>query len=143
MDVKADKIRVEKANRKLSLLKNGQVLKTYRVALGRHPVGHKQREGDGRTPEGNYRIQWHNPNSAYHLSLKISYPNPQDRAAALRRGVSPGGFIMIHGLPEKWGWIGALHAFWDWTNGCIAVTNEEIEEIYRAVPDGTPIEILP
>lgn len=137
----ADHILVHKTQRRLTLLTGGQALKTYPVALGFGEPGPKRREGDGRTPEGRYRIDGRNPNSAFHLSLHISYPEPHDIAAAQARGVPPGGAIMIHGLPRGRGWLGRLHLLYDWTAGCIAVTNSEIEEIWHAVPDGTPIEI--
>lgn len=140
-NLKADKIIIDKSSRQLSLLKNGRVIKSYKVALGRNPVGHKEREGDNKTPEGSYIIDKHNPKSAFHLSLHISYPSKSDRERAQRVGVRPGGDIMIHGLKNGLGWIGALHRFADWTQGCIAVTDKEIEEISAAVPDGTPIEI--
>lgn len=139
----ADRIVVHKAERELLLVAEGKTLKRYRIALGGHPRGHKTQEGDRRTPEGAYRIAGRNPRSAYHLSLRISYPNEDDRMQAARRGVSPGGDIMIHGLPNGFGWIGRLHRWVDWTAGCIAVTDSEIEEIWRSVPDGTPVEIKP
>lgn len=139
----ADRVVVHKAERELLLVAEGKILKRYRIALGGHPRGHKTQEGDRRTPEGVYRIAGRNPRSAYHLSLRISYPNEEDRTQAARRGVSPGGDIMIHGLPNGFGWIGRLHRWADWTAGCIAVTDSEIEEIWRSVPDGTPVEIKP
>jgi murein L,D-transpeptidase YafK len=111
--------------------------------LGRNPVGPKLREGDKRTPEGLYAIESHNPRSSFHRALKVSYPSAADRIAAAKRGVAPGGDIMIHGIRNGLGFIGRLQRRLDWTAGCIAVTNPEIEEIYRAVPDGTPIEIRP
>ena len=127
----------------MQLLRNGRVLRTYLIALGGNPVGHKQREGDRRTPEGRYTISARNPKSSYHLSLRISYPNEADREHALKIGASPGGDIMIHGLPNNLPKLGAAHREYDWTDGCIAVTNEEIEEIWSLVPDGTPIQIEP
>lgn len=139
----ATRVVIEKGARRLTLLQNVRALKTYRVALGSDPVGHKQQEGDGRTPEGSYVIDAHKPDSAFHRALHVSYPNAADRAAAAARGVSPGGAIMIHGLPNHMAWLGSLHTLTDWTQGCIAVTNEEIEELWRAVPDGTPVEITP
>lgn len=139
----ADRVVVEKSARRLTLMRNGSALKTYQVALGRSPVGNKEREGDNRTPEGVYTIDSRNESSRYHRSLHISYPTPPEAAMARRRGVSPGGDIMIHGLPPGWARIGSLHRTFDWTAGCIAVTNPEIEEIWRVVPDGTPIEIKP
>lgn len=118
-------------------------MKTYRVALGRAPTGAKEYEGDQRTPEGIYRIDFHKPDSDYHLALHISYPEQADLERAAAQGLSAGSDIMIHGLPNGRGWIGRFHRRNDWTAGCIAVTDFEIEEIYRVVPDGTPIEIRP
>ena len=140
---RADKVIVTKTGRTLTLMSKGAVLKTYTVALGGNPDGHKQQTGDSRTPEGDYLIDYRNPNSKYHLSLHISYPNSQDRKSAKKRGVSPGGDIMIHGLPNGMGWVGKAHSLKDWTDGCIALTNDEISEIWRTVPNGTPIEIKP
>lgn len=135
---------VEKGERRLQLLgADGTVLKSYTIALGGDPLGHKQREGDGRTPEGRYTIDWRNPQSAYHLSLHISYPDQDDTRRANERGEDPGGMIMIHGMRNGLGWLGFLHQYVDWTDGCIAVTNAEMDEIWRLVPNGTPIEIRP
>ena len=139
----ADRIVIEKAARTLSLYHGKQKVRTYRVALGRNPVGHKRREGDGKTPEGLYTIDSRNARSAYHKSLHVSYPNARDRETARKLGVSPGGDIFIHGLPNGYDFNGSYHLSRDWTLGCIAVTNEEIEEIWRAVPNGTPVEIRP
>ncbi|HET9300093.1 MAG TPA: L,D-transpeptidase family protein [Candidatus Polarisedimenticolaceae bacterium] len=139
----ADRILIEKAARTLTLFKEGTALKAYHVALGREPVGTKQREGDGRTPEGSYVISGRKEDSAFHRALRISYPSEADLARAQAAGESPGSDIMIHGLKNGLGWLGRLHTTSDWTEGCIAVTNEEIEEIWRAVPDGTPVEIRP
>ena len=138
-----DRILVEKAERKLSILRKGKVIKTYRIALGGNPIGAKQEEGDMKTPEGVYTIDYRNPNSDYHLALHISYPSVEDNARAAQRGVNAGFDIMIHGLPNGRGWIGAAHRQTDWTAGCIAVTDEEIEEIWRVTPDGTAVEIRP
>ena len=118
-------------------------MRKYGVALGKNPVGDKLRRGDGRTPEGLFFIEGHNPQSKYHLSLRISYPDVAHRISAAKRGESAGGDIMIHGLPKAFAMIGALHRQQDWTEGCVAVTNEEIEEIWRAVPDGARILIKP
>jgi len=142
-EVKADKILIDKSKRRLSLLKENKVIKTYHVSLGGGPLGHKVQQGDERTPEGRYKIDWRNPNSCCHLSLHISYPNDADKAHARKLGVSPGGNIMIHGLVNGQGWLGRWHLFWDWTDGCIAVTNEEMREIWNAVPSGTSIDIRP
>lgn len=141
--VRADHILVLKSKRELQLLRKGMVLKMYRISLGQAPVGRKQRQGDHKTPEGRYMIVGRNPNSQYHRALRISYPNAEDRARAARRGVPPGGDIMIHGLPNRYGWVGRGHLAKDWTDGCIAVTDEEIEQIWTLVADGTPVEIRP
>ena len=141
--LQADRIVVVKSQRTLTLLHAGRPLKVYKVALGGNPVGPKTREGDNKTPEGSYIIDSRNARSQFHLSLHISYPNAADRARARRLGVNPGGDIMIHGLPPQWAWLGAAHRKTDWTLGCIAVTNPEIEEIWALVPIGTPIEIKP
>ena len=132
----ANRIVVAKAARTLTLFSLNRVLKTYKVALGTNPVGPKEREGDGRTPEGAYVIDWRTRTSSYHWALHISYPNADDRRRAKRLGVSPGGAILIHGLPNGSGAIGKAHLRHDWTLGCIAVTDEEIEEIWRLVPNG-------
>jgi murein L,D-transpeptidase YafK len=130
-------IQVHKADRKLYLFHNDRVLKSYDIGLGFDPVGHKQFEGDGKTPEGAYHISYKNPDSDYHLSLKISYPNAADIAFAEEAGKSPGGDIVIHGAPTK------RTNKRDWTWGCVAVTNREMEVIYSMVKPGTPIFILP
>ncbi len=141
---KASMINVYKGQRLLILNgPDGRPLKVYKVALGKNPIGHKRREGDKKTPEGRYYIEKRNPNSNYHLSLKISYPNDEDWSNAEKFGVSPGGLIMIHGLPNGKEWIAPTHRQKDWTDGCIAVTNDEIEEIWSLVDDGTPIQIWP
>jgi len=142
-DAVADRIVVEKSARRLTLFRSGRVLKTYSVALGRVPIGPKEYEGDQRTPEGIYKIDFHKPDSDYHLALHISYPEQHDIDRAALKDLSAGSDIMIHGLPNGRGWIGRFHRRSDWTAGCIAVANFEIEEIYRAVPDGTPIELRP
>lgn len=142
-DARANRILVEKSARRLTLYDDDRVLKTYRVALGRSPVGPKKEEGDCRTPEGVYSIDTRKADSDFHRALHISYPDTNDLASAERRGVPVGSDIMIHGLRNGRGWIGAFHRRSDWTAGCIAVTDSEIEEIWRAVADGTPIEIRP
>lgn len=139
----ANRVLVEKAARHLTLLHDNTRLKTYRVALGHSPVGPKEREGDQRTPEGTYLIDFHKEDSDYHRALHVSYPEQRDADRAAADGVSPGCDIMIHGIRNGMGWIGAFHRRTDWTAGCIAVTDFEIEEIWRAVPDGTQIEIRP
>lgn len=140
---RADAILVEKAARRLTLLREGRPLATYPVSLGFSPLGHKRQEGDGRTPEGRYRIEWKNPRSLAHLSLKVSYPDARDQAAAQAAGVSPGGDIMVHGLMNGFSWFGPLHRVFDWTQGCVAVSNAEMAEIYARVDVGTPIEVRP
>ncbi len=129
---------VLKEKRKMYLMHHDRVLKSYRVGLGFRPDGHKIRQGDGRTPEGNYVIDRRNPNSEFYLSIGISYPNQQDIAKARAAGRDPGGDIFIHGRPSKYKKAGR-----DWTAGCIAVTNRQIEEIYQMVGNGTPISIQP
>lgn len=142
-DAVADRIVLEKAARRLTLFRDGRTLKSYSVALGRAPVGPKEYEGDQRTPEGIYKVDFHKADSDYHLALHISYPEQHDVDRAAAQGLSAGSDIMIHGLPNGRGWIGRFHRRSDWTAGCIAVADFEIEEIYRVVPDGTPIELRP
>ena len=139
--VMADKVIVLKSYRRLLLMRGDEVLKTYIVSLGGNPVGPKMRQGDNKTPEGSYVLDRHNGNSQYHRSIHISYPNTDDLARAKKLGGSPGGELFIHGLPNDF--HGHSEALGDWTEGCIAVTNAEIDEIWRAVADGTPIEIKP
>ena len=139
----ADKILIEKKERRLTLISKDKVLKTYKIALGGNPNGPKERQGDNKTPEGTYVIDSRNKDSRYHLSLHISYPNEKDKKRAKELGVSPGGDIMIHGIKNGFSWMGDLHAERDWTKGCIAVTDEEIEEIDKLVPNGTIVEIRP
>lgn len=138
-----DRVIVNKSRRELLLLAGQNVLRSYRVALGFDPVGHKVQEGDGRTPEGRYTIDRRNPQSAYHLALRISYPNEADRRRAADLGVDPGGDIMIHGLPNGVDAAGHGHPDRDWTRGCIAVTDVEMEEIWELTPDGVVVEINP
>ncbi len=139
----ADKIVIVKSQRTMTLMKGNKVLKTYKVSLGTAPVGPKQIQGDHKTPEGNYVISGKNPGSRFHLSLHISYPSPADRARARKLGASPGGDIMIHGLGREFASLGSLQWKTDWTDGCVAVTNEEIDEIWQLVPVGTSVEIRP
>ena len=141
--VRADRIVIVKSARTLTLMREGQVLKTYKVALGHEPEGPKTQRGDNRTPEGEYIIDARNAHSSFHLSLHISYPNAADRARSSKLGVNPGGDIMIHGLPPAFAYLGSLHRQTDWTLGCIAVTDAEIEEIWSLVPNGTRVEIKP
>jgi len=136
-----DRIYIDKSDHWMAVYRQGQIIREFRVALGRGGLKPKERAGDGRVPEGLYTISAHNPDSAYHLSLRISYPTPEQAAQATARGVAAGGDIMIHGLPNGRGWIGSRHRSVDWTEGCVAVTNAEMDWLYRAVPDGTPVEI--
>ncbi len=139
----ADHILIVKSKRSMTLMRGAQILKTYSVALGTVPRGAKEKQGDHKTPEGNYVIDAKNAYSRFHLALHISYPTATDRARAKKLGVNPGGDIMIHGLESRFAFLGALHRQTDWTDGCIAVTNPEIEEIWRLVPVGTTVEIKP
>lgn len=141
----ADKVLVDKGQRRLYLMRNGSPFRTYRISLGTSPEGHKRRQGDNRTPEGRYTIDWRNARSKFYKSLHISYPNYRDRAYALRRGWDPGGAIMIHGEPRsmRHADLRGIVRGQDWTQGCIAVSNMAIDEIWRYVSDGTPIEIVP
>ncbi|UOF13174.1 L,D-transpeptidase family protein [Lysobacter capsici] len=133
---RADRIVVDKAQRRMQLFHKNTVIRTYSILLGDAPSGHKRQQGDERTPEGDYRISGRNPNSRFHLSLRVSYPNEADRKQARARGVDPGGDIMIHG-----GTPAGYRR--DWTDGCIALTNQQIEEVWSLVPTGTPIRINP
>ncbi len=142
-DVRIDRLVVHKAQRQLLAYSNGELVKTYTIALGKVPVGKKEFEGDKKTPEGLYSINDKNPNSGYHKNLGISYPNEADKANASKAGKPAGGAIKIHGLRNGSGFIGKFHRWFDWTLGCIAVTDEEMDELYRAVEIGTPIEIKP
>ncbi len=139
----ADRVKVYKSERKLLLLRRGRILRQYAIALGQNPEGHKRESGDGRTPEGRYVLDWRSDESRFYRAIHVSYPNGADVLQARERRVDPGGAIMIHGLPNGLGLIGSAHRFFDWTDGCIAVTNEEMDEIWERVPDGTTIEIWP
>jgi murein L,D-transpeptidase YafK len=141
--IKADSILILKKDHLLELLSAGKVIRTYKVALGSGGLAPKQREGDARTPEGRYIIDSRNAASQYHKALHISYPNADDRKRAARLGVAPGGAVMIHGLPNGKAFIGSAHRLYDWTLGCVAVTDQEIDEIWTLVPVGTPVEIRP
>lgn len=138
-----DLVRVDKSERRLHLIGGGKVLHSYGIALGGDPVGQKHREGDERTPEGRYILDWRNPDSVAYKSIHISYPNAAQMEAAKAAGVDPGGMIMIHGQPNGYGWWGWLLQLVDWTDGCIGVTDSDMDEIWTRVPDGTPIEIEP
>ena len=140
---KVDLVRVDKSDRRMELVAKGKVLRSYGIALGANPVGHKQQQGDERTPEGRYVLDWRNANSCCMRSLHISYPNAADKVAARHLGADPGGMIMIHGQPNGFGWWGWLMQWFDWTDGCIAVNDQDMREIWDMVSDGTPIEIDP
>lgn len=139
----ADRILIEKSARRLTLFREGKPIKRYRVALGREPEGKKTTEGDCKTPEGCYVIDYRKERSRFHRALHISYPSEDDRRQAAAQGVSPGSDIMIHGLKNGMGSIGKGHLISDWTMGCIAVTNSEIDEIWKLAPVGTKVEIIP
>jgi murein L,D-transpeptidase YafK len=142
-DGKVDLVRVVKSESRLYLLSEEQVVAKFRIALGKSPEGHKQEQGDGKTPEGEYVLDWKNPDSKFYRSIHVSYPNGQDRSAAKKRGVDPGGDIMIHGQKNGLAWLTPLAQNFNWTDGCIAVTDEEMDVIWEAVEVPTPIEILP
>jgi len=142
-NIQIDNIVVNKSKRELLAYSNGQLQKTYKISLGRQPIGAKEIEGDKKTPEGIYLINDKNPNSGYYKNLGISYPDKDDIENAIRFGKPAGGDIKIHGIRNRIGFIGKFHRWFDWTLGCIAVTNEEIDELYRAVKIGTLIEIKP
>lgn len=142
-NIQINKIVVYKSKRQLLAYSNGKLIKTYKISLGNVPIGDKEFEGDKKTPEGFYIINDKNPNSGYHKNLGISYPNQEDIENAKRLGKPVGGDVKIHGLRNKMGIIGKFHRWFDWTLGCIAVTDNEIDELYGAVKIGTPIEIKP
>ena len=139
---KADSVLVDKSEKKLYLIANGKPFKSYHVVFGANPAGHKQQEGDERTPEGKYLLDYKKDDSAFYKAIHISYPNQNDIENAKKRGVNPGGFIMIHGQRNGLSWLSFASQFFNWTNGCIAVTNSEMDEIWLAVDAGTPIEIV-
>lgn len=140
---KADLVVVSKAESRLSLQRAGKQFASFKVAFGANPHGHKQQEGDERTPEGRYVLDSKNPGSGYYKAIHISYPSAQDRAAAKARGVSPGGQVMIHGQKNGLAWLAPIAQLFDWTDGCIALTNADMETVWQAVDVGTPIEINP
>lgn len=139
----ADHVVVRKAERKLYLYRGGQVLGEYRIALGLNPVGHKQRENDFRTPEGHYLLAQRNTRSNYFLSIQVSYPNPADMRRARQHGWPAGGSIMIHGFPNSPSHSASYYETTDWTNGCIALSNSDMVEVWMRTPENTPIDILP
>ncbi len=141
--VSVDRVVVYKHARMLVLLYRGQEVRSYKIALGGEPVGPKTRQGDHRTPEGVYVLDSRNSNSHYYKAFHVSYPNARDKAIARKLGVSPGGDIMVHGLPKEYAWVGKSQVLHDWTDGCIAVSNEEMDELWNLVRVGTVIEIKP
>ena len=142
-DDAVDLVRVYKSDRTLQLISKGKVAHEFPVALGGNPVGHKKQEGDGRTPEGRYVLDYKKVDSAFYRAVHISYPNAEDIDAARRAGVSPGGQIMIHGQKNGFGWLSGISQRFDWTNGCVALTNAQMDVVWRTVKVGTPIELLP
>jgi len=140
---KAQKVLVVKSERKLYLIREGKPYREYHIALGKKPEGPKEREGDQKTPEGNYTLDFKKRDSSYYRAIHVSYPSEEDKARAKKMGVSPGGAIMIHGQPNWWGWLSLIRQRFDWTAGCIAVSNGDMDEIWQAVDPGTPIEIRP
>jgi murein L,D-transpeptidase YafK len=142
-DSPVDRIIVEKSKRTMRLLKQDKEVRTYKIALGRDPVGPKVMQGDNRTPEGVYYVDYKVRNSIYHRALHLSYPNPDDVERAKSLGVAPGGSIMIHGMKQDKLWMGDVQYLFNWTNGCIALTNDEIEEVWDLVSSWTPVEIRP
>jgi len=142
-DIQIDNIVVNKSKREMLVYSNGELQKTYKISLGGQPIGHKEFEGDKKTPEGIYSIIDKNPNSGYHKNLGVSYPDKDDLENARQLGKSAGGDIKIHGIRNGIGFIGKFHRWFDWTLGCIAVTDREIDELYKAVKIGTRIEINP
>ena len=140
---KADAVLVIKSERRLYLLDNGEPFASFRATFGMQPVGHKQQLGDERTPEGHYVLDYKNPNSKFYKSIHISYPNAKDRKSARERGVNPGGDIMIHGQTNGWGWAAFVVQWFPWTDGCIALSDKDMERVWNAVDPGTPIEIRP
>jgi murein L,D-transpeptidase YafK len=143
LGTRVDRVVIAKAARRLDLRLGQNVIASYEVSLGWNPVGPKEREGDRKTPEGLYRITEHKANSSYHKALRLSYPSEADTARARTRGVNPGSDIMIHGIRNGLGWLGKIHRVVDWTAGCVALTDAEIDQLWVAVPDGTIVEIKP
>ena len=140
---KADLVVVVKSEYRLYLIRDGKLFESFPVVFGSNPKGHKQQQGDGRTPEGDYVLDYKNANSAYYKSIHVSYPNEQDREDARKRGVSPGGDIMIHGQPNRWGKFSPVTQLFNWTDGCIALNNSDMDAVWNAVDPGTPIQIRP
>jgi len=143
LSLEIDYVLVTKSEKKIFLLSEGKVVKEYRIALGGNPKGHKQQEGDERTPEGKYTLDYKKNDSLFYKAIHISYPNKNDKEKAKNLGVSPGGLIMIHGQKNGLGWLSWIAQGFNWTDGCIAVTNKEMAEIWSLVRVGTEIKIQP
>ena len=141
--IKADLVRVVKNKSRLYLEKDGEVFASYRATFGAQPKGHKQQEGDERTPEGKYYLTYKNANSAFYLSIAVSYPNDEDRESARQRGVEPGGDIMVHGQPNGYAWISPVSQFFNWTDGCIGLSNKDMDKVWESIDPGIPIVIEP
>ena len=139
----SDLILVEKAKRRMKFINQGKTIAVYSIALGSDPVGPKRCQGDGKTPEGRYIIASKNEGSSFHKSMKVSYPNDEDRKLSRDLKCDPGGDIMLHGLPNGRGWLASSHRLIDWTNGCIAITDQEMDELWSHVSAGTKVEIVP
>ncbi|MDX9714095.1 MAG: L,D-transpeptidase family protein [Dissulfurispiraceae bacterium] len=140
---RADRVIVIKHKRVMLLIQNSSIIRTYKISLGKQPEGHKKFEGDQRTPEGSYTLDYRKLDSKFYKAIHISYPNENDARSAGTNGRSAGGQIMIHGLPKGYADVGKVHRMFDWTDGCIAVSNDEMDEIWGLVADGTPIDIQP
>ena len=140
-EARADLVVVEKTAHRMTLYAHSHVLRSYTISLGSGGLDPKAKQGDGLTPEGHYEIDRHNAHSSFYRALHINYPSAMDTKVAKARGAAPGGDIMIHGLRNYTGWLGGWHRAIDWTDGCVAVTDDEMDEIWRAVPNGTPVEI--
>jgi len=140
---KADIVTVYKSERILFLMREGEVLAKFNVTFGAEPIGHKQQQGDEKTPEGPYILDYKNANSAFYKSIHVSYPNAKDRSRARKLGVDPGGDIMIHGQTNDWGWAAPISRFFNWTDGCIALSDKDMQQVWESVDSGTPIEIHP
>jgi murein L,D-transpeptidase YafK len=138
---KANKVVIEKSARTLTLYSDSRVIAAFKIALGRSPIGEKECDGDNKTPEGVFRVTEHKANSAYHRALRLSYPEASNTMAAAAKGCKPGSDIMIHGIRNGFGWVGRWHRLFDWTRGCVALTNEEIEKVWELVSDSTIVEI--
>ena len=134
---------VYKSQRKLYLMKDNKIIATFRATFGADPIGHKQMKGDEKTPEGPYILDHKNSNSAFYKSIHISYPNTKDRRTAMQLGVNPGGDIMIHGQTNGWSWASPITGFFNWTDGCIALSDTDMQQVWESVDTGTPIEIFP